>query len=356
MLNTKLSLPRRRSGAARGSGPVTGLDIQPGEVVAAQVHVNGAIAVERAVSGTITHNMVREGEVADPEALGAWLKNFFAEHKLPSRVRVGLASQRAIMRVLDLPPIADAGDLDAAVRMQAPDHIAMPLSEAVMDHRSLGLVDGADGKVTRVVVVAAQREPVRRLLEALDRAGLRPEGIDLSAFALVRALCTPQAASAAAPVLYAHVGGVATVAIARGADCELTRVSPVGLEALSGRLAEREGVPLADARRRIEHFGEGEATDEKALEILDGGLAELADDLGKTIEFHAGTTAGEGVGEIVLSGPAALIPNFPEVLGQRMQVPVRRGAPVEAQPGALDSVGAERAAVAAGLAVEQVPA
>jgi type IV pilus assembly protein PilM len=349
----RLRLPR---GSAPGGGPITGLDIQPGEVVAAQVHVNGAIAVERAVAGQITHAMVRDGEVADADSLGTWLRNFFAEHKLSPRVRVGLASQRAVMRILDLPPLEDDADLAAAVRMQAADHIAMPMADAVIDHRSLGLVDTPEGRHARVVVVAAQREPVLRMLEALRRAGLRPVGIDLAAFALVRALHVPSADAAnGSPVLYAHAAGVTTVAIARGTTCELARVSHIGLEALAGRLAERDGLPMADARARIEGFGRDGAEDDHALETLDAGLGELADDLAKTIEFHAGTTDGEGAKQVVLSGPAAMIPNFPEVLARRLGMDVRSAGPAEHRPGVLEQIGAERTAVAAGLAVEEVP-
>ena len=38
------------------------------------------------------------------------------------------------------------------------------------------------------MLVAARRDMIERLLSAARAAGLRPEGIDLSAFAMVRAL------------------------------------------------------------------------------------------------------------------------------------------------------------------------
>jgi type IV pilus assembly protein PilM len=340
---------RRRKPAA----DVVGLDIQPGEIVAAEVRQQDGLSVRRAVCATIDAGLVREGEVVDVDGLAAELKALFAEHKLSSRVRVGLASQRAVMRTIDLPPLEDEGDIAAAVRLQAPDHIAMPLAHAVMDHQPLGFVDTPEGRRTRVVVAAAQRESVDRLLASLRRAGLRPIGIDLSAFALVRGLHGGRVGDA--PVLYAHVAGVTTLAVARGTRCELTRVAPVGLEVLSGRLAERKGIVLGEARERLLAYGRGNE-DEDALQVLNHGLAELADDLRNTIEFHAGQVGGDPVAEIVVSGAVATIPNVAEVLEQHIGTPVRTGAPVEAQAGALGDVAAARVSVAAGLAVEELAA
>jgi type IV pilus assembly protein PilM len=336
------------------SADTVGLDIQPGEVVAAEVRQDGGLAVERAVRTSIDAGLVREGEVSDVDGLAAELKRLFAEHKLPSRVRVGLASQRAVMRTIDLPPIEDENDIAAAVRLQAPDHIAMPLAHAVIDHHTLGIVETPDGPRTRVVVAAAQRESVDRLLAALRRAGLRPVGIDLSAFALVRGL--HGATTGEAPVLYAQVAGVTTLAIARGTRCELTRVAPVGLELLAGRLAERQGIVLGEARERLLAYGRDGAGDDEALAVLDQGLAELADDLRNTMEFHAGQLGGDPVEQIVLSGAAVTIPNVCEVLEQRIGTPVRAGAPSEARPGALGDVDALQVSVAAGLAVEELAA
>src|SRR5437667_220711 len=76
-------------------------------------------------------------------------------------------------------------------------------------------------------------------LEALRGAGLRPVGLDLSAFALVRALYAPAAQNDSGAVLYAHVAGTTTMAIADGPDCRFTRVSTAGFDTFAAQLAER---------------------------------------------------------------------------------------------------------------------
>jgi type IV pilus assembly protein PilM len=258
---------RLQIGGRRGAD-VVGLDIQPGYVAAVQAHVNGGIVVERAAGAPLPPDAVREGEVLDERALGEALQELFRDAGLGKRVRIGLANQRTVLRTLELPPVTDRKDLATAVRFQAQDQVPMPLASAVLDFHSLGVFETPDGPRQRVIVVAAQREMVERLLRAVRHAGLRPEGVDLSAFALIRSLYRPASASTAAHgedgggangqglerVLYLNVGGLTNMAIAEGTLCRFTRVVGGGLEAMASEIAERRGIPLVDARAELAGF------------------------------------------------------------------------------------------------------
>jgi type IV pilus assembly protein PilM len=237
----KLNLGRR-SGA-----DVVGLDIQPGLVAAVQARVNGSILAERAAALPLASDTVREGEVVDEGALSEVLRELFADSRLSKRVRVGVANQRTVLRTLELPPVTDRKELDAAVRFQAQDQVPMPLNNAVLDFHPLGIVDTPAGPRQRVVLVAAQRDMVERLLTAVRRAGLRPEGVDLSAFALIRSLYRSDEEHAGR-VLYLNVDGLTNLAIAEGTVCRFTRVVGSGLEGMAGELAERRSIALTEAR------------------------------------------------------------------------------------------------------------
>jgi type IV pilus assembly protein PilM len=234
-----------RGGGGAGANLV-GLDIQPGFVAAVQARVNGSIAVERAAAVSLPADTVRDGEVMDEDLLGEALKELFARSGMPRRVRVGVANQRTVLRTLELPPITDPKELAAAVTFQAQDQVPMPLNNAVLDFQSLGIIDTPSGPRQRVVVVAAQKDMIERLLSAVRRAGLRPEGVDLSAFALIRALHRhdPEAER----VLYLNVDGLTNLAIADRTICRFTRVVGSGLEGMAVAVAERRGIALDEAR------------------------------------------------------------------------------------------------------------
>jgi type IV pilus assembly protein PilM len=231
----------------RSGNDVVGLDIQPGLVAAVQTRQNGVLLAERAAALPLPADAVREGDVIDPVALSEVLRTLFQTSHLGKRVRVGVANQRTVMRTLELPPISDVKELAAAVRFQAADQVPMPLANAVLDFQPLGVVDTPAGPRQKVVLVAAQRDMVERLLAAVRGAGLTPVGVDMSAFALIRSLYRSDA-DHTGRVLYLNVDGLTNVAIAEGIVCRFTRVLGGGIEEMVAELAERRGIPFDHAR------------------------------------------------------------------------------------------------------------
>lgn len=209
---------------SRQDTSVVGLDID-GEYLAAAVVDDGSIG--RMASINLPKGITRDGEVVDGPGLAMALKELFQTYRLPRRVRLGVVNQQIVVRQLELPLINDPAERDAAVRFQAADAIAMPLEEAVLDFATVGAFETADGGVReRVLVVAARLSMITALVEAVKAAGLKPEGVDLSAFALVR-LLGEQNAPAPDPEHPAraicHLGGVTNLAIAVGENCVFTR-------------------------------------------------------------------------------------------------------------------------------------
>jgi type IV pilus assembly protein PilM len=243
-INLNVNLGRRRG------SDVVGLDIQPGFVAAVKARVNGSVLAEQAAVMPLPADAVRDGEVVDENALSEALRELFGRSGMSKRVRVGIANQRTVLRTLELPPITDRKDLAAAVRFQAQEQVPMPLSNAVLDFHPLGIVDTPGGPRQRVVLVAAQRDTVEKLLGAVRRAGLTANGVDLSAFALIRSLYHPEPEQTGR-VLYLNVDGLSNLAIAEGSVCRFTRVVGSGLEGIASGLAERRGIALTAARELV---------------------------------------------------------------------------------------------------------
>lgn len=243
------SLSKLKLGGRAGAD-VVGLDIQPGLIAAVKARVNGSILAERAAALPIGSDVVREGEVVDRDALSEALRELFSDNRLSKRVRIGVANQRVVMRTLELPPVTDRKELAAAVSFQAQDQVPMPLNNAVLDFHPLGVIDTPAGPRQRVVLVAAQRDMIEQLLAAVRAAGLHPEGVDLSAFALIRSLRLRDDEHAGR-VLYLNVDGLTNLAIAEDEICRFTRVVGGGIEAMAVELAERRGIPVTQARELL---------------------------------------------------------------------------------------------------------
>jgi type IV pilus assembly protein PilM len=293
---------------------MVGLDIDGRYLAAAQVDDGHVV---RAASHDLPEGLVRDGEVSDAAALAEQLKSFVSDAGLPRNVRLGVANQQIVVRVVELPRIEDPKQRDAAVRFQASEAIAMPLDEAVLDHQVAGYVDAPDGTPRmQVVVVAARRKMVETLLEAVKGAGLKPEGVDLDAFALVRALVAGDDGVAESARVFCHLGGVTNLAVAVGSACFFTR-------------------PLA-----------------AVWDDEDAG-SRLADEIRLSIDYYMTQPQAKPVGEVVLSGPGSANSELEESLRVHLGIPVRVAAPLGVMDGS--SLGQQedphRYTVAAGLAL-----
>ena len=340
------------------SKSIVGVDIEPGYVAAVEGS-EGRLSLERAVYAPLPGGAVRDGEVVDVESVASALRDLFAEHKLPRRVRLGVANQRIVMRTVDLPPLQDQKEIASAIRFQAQDHIPMPLDQAVLEHQQLGLIETPDGTRMRVVLVAARRDMVERLVDAATRAGLRPQGVDLSAFAMIRAL---HRRGSARTVGYVSVGGITNVAIASGTTCVFTRAIAYGIESIAAELAERRGLTLEHAHQWLRHVGLDSPIDDvegdreivlDTRSVLTDGVRRLGAEIRNTVDFHLMQDGSAGVEQVVLTGPAVAITGLADQLGEGIGLPVELGRIPDT---AVASGEADRFAVAAGLTVAEVPA
>ncbi|WP_166175938.1 type IV pilus biogenesis protein PilM [Rubrobacter tropicus] len=171
---------------ARVKSAAIGLDIDRGAIKAVQVSYRGGaytlkhVGYHRLPPGTIV-----DGEVADDQLLAEELTEFWDAHAFGGKsVFLGLSNQKVVVRMLEFPPMS-AEDLKGAIEFEAAEHIPMPPDEAVLDHVVLG-PRGEPGEGDRVLVVAAQREMVKRYTDAVRAGGLRPVGVDVKALALTR--------------------------------------------------------------------------------------------------------------------------------------------------------------------------
>lgn len=377
---------------------VVGLDIETGSVAATEVVANGHVSVTKFGTVPLGVGVFREGEVRDPGELGEALKELFGRRKLSKNVRLGVASQRVAVRTLRMPSIDDAKELETAVRFQAQEHIPMPLDQAVMDWQVVGETSDENGtRFLEVVAVAARRETVRGLLAALRQAGLRPVGVDLSAFGMIRALareshkaiglgdyidapgeaappddeCVPEhlggagsaAASAATETpayLYCSLGDITNLAVARGSTCLFTRISPFGIEGVAQKLAERRQLQLDHARQWLRHVAleapvEGVDGDPEivaaAREALAEGVGRLVDELRLSLEYYAAQEGSVPIDGVVACGPGTTIPGLVDRLQRDLGRRFVIGRPQALSH--LDEETAARLAVSFGLGLEE---
>ncbi len=343
-LPTLPSLPSFGGGGSSAAKKVVGLKIGGSQLAAARVHNGESPELMQVVRQPLEQGIVVNGEVRDPEALAVALKDFFSRNGLPKRgIRLGIANNRIGVRTFEVAGIADEKQLANAIRFRAQEVLPIPIEEAVIDYQVLSESVTEDGQpVRRVLLVVAYRELVDRYVYACRKAGLQVVGIDLEAFALLRAVAEPYdpvPGSERGALVAVSVGHErSTFAVSDGRVCEFTRVLEWGGWALNVAIAraldmapsEVEPLKRALSFAGAEHtpFGFNESQLETAREAARKGLQTFARELVSSLQFYQNQPGSLGIGAVVLTGGTAHLPGLGAELERLIGVPVRIADPM----------------------------
>jgi type IV pilus assembly protein PilM len=171
-------VPRTRIGVDVGSTAVRVAEVAAGEVP----------VIVRAAQVPLPPGVVEAGEVRQPEVVAEALRELWSKAGVKSKqVHLGVGNQRVVVRELALPWLPEK-ELRDTLGFQVQEFIPMASDEAVLDFDPLGEMDQGGRRMVRILLVAAHKPMVNALVEAALAAKLDPQGIDLTPFAVTRAV------------------------------------------------------------------------------------------------------------------------------------------------------------------------
>ncbi|MCE5190181.1 MAG: pilus assembly protein PilM [Actinomycetia bacterium] len=171
------------------SSPV-GLDIGTDHVRAVQLRSAGAgFALTGYGTVEVPMGAVVEGEIVDVDAVSSVIREVWRRSGVRGKdASIGVANQKVIVRLIDL-PFMEHTELAGAIQYQAQDYIPMAIEESILDFQIIGdYMTPSDEHMMEVLLVAAHRDMIGSAVAAVEGAGLRLSQIDVSSFAIVRAL------------------------------------------------------------------------------------------------------------------------------------------------------------------------
>ncbi len=391
-----------------------GVDVGSTAVRVAEVAIGDVPVVVRAAQVPLAPGLVEAGEVREPEAVGAAIRELWEKAGIKSRQAfLGVGNQRVVVREVALPWLPER-ELRNTLAFQVQEFIPMSTDDAVLDFDPLGEVDQGGRRMQRMLLVAAHKSMVSALIDAALAAKLDPAGVDLSPFAVVRAVGSGDEAldldasgDEAVIDIGAHVTSICvhdrgvtrfvrilpsggrdiTIAIARGlgvdddvaerlkrgeeveeveeevAEAEVSGAEEAGPEEAG---AEVPGGPPADAEallvgsddlglRDLSLGREHDPENVKRLALMRAGS--FVDEVRSSLEFYAAQVPSARIGRVLVVGGGSRLDGFLELLQERIPVPVDRGRLFERAKSELElSVDAAAEAeavlsVAVGLAI-----
>jgi type IV pilus assembly protein PilM len=342
--DVSLSLPKparkSRKGSSGSSGgrhkQVVGLKIGSSQLAAAVVVNNGRPKLVKAARHTLPPDVVVGGEVKDPDALAQAIEAFFQDADLPRKnVRLGVGSSRTGVRVFERPTVDDPRQLANAVRFRAYETLPIPIEEAMLDYHVV-----EDAKVAdRVLLAVAYRDLVDRFAATCAEAKIELVGIDLEAFALLRAVSGEPLSTGereeAARVAVSIGHDRTTVAVSDGRLCEFTRVLGWGGARVTAAIEQALEVDADEAeriKRSLDISGDAQPdpADEQSARAAEAARREvngLARELASSLHFYQDQPDSLGFAEISITGGGAHLQGLAEQLEELIGIRVRVADP-----------------------------
>jgi type IV pilus assembly protein PilM len=367
-----VSLPKparkqRKAASTSSNGrhkQVVGLSIGSSQLAAAVVVNNGSPKLVKAARHTLPPQVVVGGEVRDSEALANEISTFFNDADLPRKnVRLGIGSTRTGVRVFERPTVDDPRQLANAIRFRAYETLPIPIEEAMLDYHIVEEPNTPD----RVLLAVAYRDLVDRFAATCTAAKIDLVGIDIEAFALLRAVggepmgAGERAEAARVAVSVGH--DRTTVAVSDGRVCEFTRVLDWGGARVTAAIERALEVDAGEAERIKQSLDISSSTpeepgDERLTRAADAARREvngLARELASSLHFYQDQPDSLGFAEITITGGGAHLQGLAEQLEELIGISVRVADPF-ARVGSghgISSNGQDGAlAVAIGLGIE----
>ncbi len=386
-----------------------GVDVGSTAVRVAEVAAGDIPVVVRAAQVPLPPGVVEAGEVRQPEAVAEALRELWSKSGVKSKqVHLGVGNQRVVVREVALPWLPEK-ELRDTLGFQVQEFIPMASDEAVLDFDPLGEMDQGGRRMVRILLVAAHKPMVNALVEAALAAKLDPQGIDLTPFAVIRAVGTGDEAldldssgdeaivdiGAQVTSICVHDRGVTrfvrmlpsggrdiTLALASGLSVDedvaerLKRGEPIEMPAQGGPAVEpsadqpaielpppADSLPVAgppvdtlpvEAPRGVPAVLPDPA-EVRQLALTRAGS--FVDEVRSSLEFYTAQMPNAQIGRVLVVGGGSRLDGLLELLQERLPVPVDRGrlferAKSEIELSAEASAEAEAVlSVAVGLAI-----
>lgn len=339
-------------GLGKGKAPV-GLDIGGSTFRLAQLKKSADKPILcNYASFKAPRDLVHEGEVVDIDGAAKALTEFWRTQKISEkRVVVGIANQKVIMRVVEMPSMTEA-ELRSAIKFQISEYIPIPIEEAIIDFQIISHHENEQQeKMMDVLVVAARREMVENTVKALEKAKLKPVVVDISSLAFARAVADDsvkpfieEAEFPGATALINIGSNLTDIVVVEDDIPRFARIGNVGGNVFTGALSDQLGISFDEAddlkvRIGLPSFdGEDERDDigedishyvDVVQNILEQEMFKFIAEIRRSLDYYlVQTTKAKSIDKIIISGSGARIKNFLPHLKESLRLEIKFGQPL----------------------------
>jgi type IV pilus assembly protein PilM len=344
---------------------LVGLDIGSSGIKLVQLKENrGRYVLQKFGMKALEPEVIVDGTVMDEGRVVSAIKELYDELNVKvKQVAVSISGHAVIIKKISLPPMPD-DELEGQVRLAAEQYIPFDINEVNIDFHVLPAAEGAgdqQGEMS-VILVAAKKDKINELTELVKGAGLIPMVMDVDAFAIENMHAINYPVSQEDTTALVNLGAsVMNINIVRQGVSVFTRDIPIGGNRYTEAIQRELGMSYDEAEETKKGARSAGGSQAAVTAVIDSVNAEVASEIGRTIDYFKSTMSDVEVQHILLCGGGAQVKGLLQQLKDRVQADVEVANPF----GELDTSGSDfdqgtlaemapLAAVGVGLALRSV--
>jgi len=258
-------------------------------------------------------------------------------------------------------PVMTESELNESIYWEAEQYIPFDIQDVNLDYQILDPGTGPESRGSMdVLLVAAKKEKIGDYTSVIAQAGRTAVIVDVDAFALQNAYEVNYGLEPGRVVVLLNAGASAiNINILLGDQSVFTRDISIGGHAYTEAVQKELDLPYEAAEQVKKGIPVDGATFEDARPILHAITENVLLEIQKTFDFFRASASTDRIDRIVVSGGAARVDGFRDMLQTRFGAPVEEFDPFRHVMWDAKKLGgpppeAASAAVAVGLALRKV--
>jgi len=317
-----------------------GIEITSEKVNLVQLRRKGQSSYKLVTYGSVElpEGTVEEGRILDPVALGEIIRSLLADKKIKAKkVATALPGRETVSRLIRLPAeIPDIELREMVLNQEASLYLPFPREDADVDYQKLGTALDDDGiERIEILMVATPKEVTDSYMQALEIAQLQVDVVEVSSFALIRAMHNELSrfSTLAEAVAIVDIEYEATeITVTVDGVPQFSRTFPIGTAQIQN--AQLRAINLPPRRTTDMEMLSSTVVPVQSMDTasLAGGggtpgdaaimrvVGDLSDELRRSIDFYTSQSPGSDVVQLLIAGPGACIGQLNEFFSQRLGI------------------------------------
>ncbi len=317
-----------------------GIEITSEKVNLVQLRRKGQSSYKLVTYGSVElpEGTVEEGRILDPVALGEIIRSLLADKKIKvKKVATALPGRETVSRLIRLPAeIPDIELREMVLNQEASLYLPFPREDADVDYQKLGTALDDDGiERIEILMVATPKEVTDSYMQALEIAQLQVDVVEVSSFALIRAMHNELSrfSTLAEAVAIVDIEYEATeITVTVDGVPQFSRTFPIGTAQIQN--AQLRAINLPPRRTTDMEMLSSTVVPVQSMDTasLAGGggtpgdaaimrvVGDLSDELRRSIDFYTSQSPGSDVVQLLIAGPGACIGQLNEFFSQRLGI------------------------------------